>query len=162
VLTLQALRRWDEARDASLRYREVAFASQSAAAVRMVSNAERFGFTADEAATYAREWAALAGHAQPAEAEVVGRAVLVPALRDSARVVLRRAEQAGIRPRDLAELQVAIGETEAAIALLERALDEGEPTLIQIGVDPTFDPLRADPRFIRLIETLRVPNGVIR
>jgi adenylate cyclase len=162
VLTLQALRRWDEARDASLRYRETAFASQSAAAVRLVSNAERFGFTADEAATYAREWAALAGHAQPADAEVVGRAVLAPELRDSARVVLRRAEQDGIRPRDLAELQIAIGETEAAIALLERALDEGEPTLIQIGVDPTFDPLRADPRFIRLIETLRVPNGVMR
>jgi adenylate cyclase len=162
VLTLQALRRWDEARAASLRYRDVAFASQSAAAVRLVSNAVRFGFTAEEAATYAREWAALAEHAQPADAEVVGRAVLVPELRDSARVVLRRAERTGIRPRDLAELQIAIGDTEAAIVLLQRALEEGEPTLIQIGVDPTFDPLRADPRFVRLITTLRVPNGVMR
>lgn len=162
VLTLQALRRWDEARAVSLRYREVAFASQSAGAARLVSNAGRFGFTADEAATFAREWADLAGYAQPHEAEVVGRAIIEPAFRDSARRVLARMEEGGVRPRDLAEMQVEIGEGDAAIALLQRALEERDPTLIQVAIDPTYDPLRGDPRFVDIILKLRPPMGTTR
>jgi adenylate cyclase len=88
--TLIALHRWDDARDAMLRFREVQFTRQTAQATRLVSYAERFGFTADEAALYAREWAMLAGYVQPAEAEVIGRALFDPALRGEAGALLRR------------------------------------------------------------------------
>jgi adenylate cyclase len=162
ALTLHALRRWDDSRDASLRYREVGFASQSTGAVRLVSNAVRFGFSADDAALYAREWAGLAGYREPAELDVVGRAMLDPALRSDARTVLRRLDAAGVRTRDLAELYLGLADHETALALLLRAYDEGDPVLIQLGTDPTFDPLRGDPRFAALMRALRVPNGVAR
>lgn len=161
-LTLLALDRWDEAREAALRFRDVRFASQSAPAARLVSQAVRFRFTAAETATYAREWATLAGYERPDEAEIVGRAVFEPALRERAGALLRRMEAAGVHPRDLAELQLAVDDHEAAIVLLERAFNEGDPTLVQIGPDPTFDPLRGDPRFIRILEALRLPTGAHR
>jgi hypothetical protein len=59
----------------------------------------------------------------------------------------------------LAELSVAVGDLEGAIANLTRAIEERDPTIIVIGTDWAFDPLRRDPRFIRIVEQLGLPNG---
>jgi adenylate cyclase len=157
-LTLLALDRWDDAREVTLRFRDVQFASQSHPAARLVSQAVRFGFTAGETATYAREWAALAGYAAADEAEVIGRAVFDASQRGAARALLQRMDAVGIQPRDLAELHLALGDTESAIALLLRAFDDGDPTLLQLGMDPTFDALRDDPRYQRIMDALRMPR----
>ena len=53
-----------------------------------------------------------------------------------------------------AQIMTQWGRTDEALALLETgyaALDSG---LIQLQVDPTLDPLRADPRFIRLVNAI--------
>jgi hypothetical protein len=137
-------------------------ASQSTPAVKLVSLAPQFGFSTEEVATYAQDWAALASSTRFHDADVIGRAVLAPALRDTTRAVLRRMEAAGLQPRDLAELHLALGDTETAMILLEKAFTQGDAYLILLGTDPVFDPLRADPRFIRMMEILHVPNGVVR
>ena len=54
---------------------------------------------------------------------------------------------------------VRLGETERAVALVERIYEERNPSLLTIGTDPRFDPLRRDPRFIRIIEEMGLPNG---
>jgi adenylate cyclase len=160
ALTYMALGRWNEARDEWLRYREFGFASLSTASVRLVSLAPRYGFTPEQTALYATEWAELGGYASPDEAAVIGRAIFDPALRDEARTVLRRMEAEDLAARELAELHLVLGDPDAAIALLQRAVTERDPTLIQLGIDPTFDPLRTDPRFISMLDALHLPNGV--
>jgi adenylate cyclase len=159
TLTFLALGRWDEARDASLRFRDVRFTSMSVPAVRLVTNATRWRFTAVEAAQYAREWAEIVGYAEPAEAEVIGRAVIEPQHRDGARAVLRRMAAAGLPPQDLAHLHLAIGDADEAADLIVLAFERRDPTLIQLAADPAFDPLRGDPRFNRVMESLRLSNS---
>jgi adenylate cyclase len=161
-LALLALGRWEEARDAALFFRERGFASQSTPAARLVSQAVRFGFDARQTMTFAREWAEVAGYPDADQAALIGRAMFDPASRDDALALLHRIEAAGVSPRDLAELHLALGDAEAAIRLLTRAVEEGDPTLLQLGADPTFDLLRGDDRFLTILESLRLPTRVTR
>lgn len=50
-------------------------------------------------------------------------------------------------PAALAEYEILCGHKEKALALLERALDEGDPFLTYLYRNPSFDPLRSEPRF---------------
>jgi serine/threonine-protein kinase len=54
---------------------------------------------------------------------------------------------------------VQLGESEQAVTLLERLYDGRSPTLVSIGTDPRLDPLRRNPRFIRIVEGMGLPNG---
>ena len=50
------------------------------------------------------------------------------------------------------------GRSDAAFALLERALRECDPNTMQIAYDPSFDGLHGDPRWPALIKALRKPR----
>jgi tetratricopeptide (TPR) repeat protein len=52
----------------------------------------------------------------------------------------------------------ALGDTAAAIAEIERAVEEHEPLVVDLAVDPHLDPLRANPRFVRILRDLRFPK----
>jgi TolB-like protein/lipoprotein NlpI len=54
----------------------------------------------------------------------------------------------------LALAQVGLGETDEAFAALEKAMVEGDPALTYIAVEPRLEPLRCDPRYMRLIDLL--------
>ena len=54
-------------------------------------------------------------------------------------------------PALMAWIYVAMGETDRALAALERALDERDGRLVFAGVEPALDPLRSDPRFNDLL-----------
>ncbi|MGD8289560.1 MAG: hypothetical protein PVJ80_05485 [Gemmatimonadota bacterium] len=56
---------------------------------------------------------------------------------------------------DLAAAHAAIGESDEAFALLDRALDAGEPRLYALPSDPVWDPLRGDPRFRQIEEEIQ-------
>ena len=162
AVTLFSLGQWEEARQAYERFRDAGFASQTTPALKLVTGAAAFGYTADEAGENARAWAVLSDYEAPDEAEVIGRAMLLPEHREAARVVLLDMANRGLRPRDLAELHVALREVDRAMDLLEVAFAEHDPYLLLLGIDPTFDPLRDEARFIRLLQSLGVPNGVPR
>jgi hypothetical protein len=51
-----------------------------------------------------------------------------------------------------------IGETEEAMAWLERAYEEHAPDLVWAKADPSFDPLRSDPRFQDLLRRIGFPG----
>jgi serine/threonine-protein kinase len=56
-----------------------------------------------------------------------------------------------------AYVRVATGEPDIAFAVLGRALDLRDPSVLWLGVDPRLDPLRRDPRFGALRKRLGLP-----
>jgi serine/threonine-protein kinase len=60
---------------------------------------------------------------------------------------------------DIAIVHVGLGETQEAVGWLEKSYEARDSHLIYINRDPRFDPLRKDPRFVRLIERIDWPEG---
>jgi serine/threonine-protein kinase len=50
-------------------------------------------------------------------------------------------------PTRYALVHAALGDTDEVFRWLDVALDEGSPFLTELGVEPAYDPIRADPRF---------------
>lgn len=53
-----------------------------------------------------------------------------------------------------AQVHVGLGESDAAIDLLERAVEERDPHLLDLPYKPTWDCLRANPRFTALLRKM--------
>jgi len=54
----------------------------------------------------------------------------------------------------IARVYVGLGDKEQAFIWLDKAFLENDATLINLKVDPTFDPLRSDPRFTALLRKI--------
>jgi len=65
-----------------------------------------------------------------------------------------RSRTAYVQPFWPATVAAAMGETEEAFALLQRAVDERDPLVMYLRVWPDWEPLRADSRFIGLVQRL--------
>jgi TolB-like protein/tetratricopeptide (TPR) repeat protein len=63
-----------------------------------------------------------------------------------------RAKRAYVCPVDLAIAHTGLGEVDAALGALEQAAAQRSSELIYLGVEPRFDPLRANPRFRSLAQ----------
>jgi len=55
-----------------------------------------------------------------------------------------------------AQVYAQRGESDKAFAALQRGIEVNDPGLNTLRVDPLFDPIRADPRFNRLLKQLDV------
>ncbi len=62
--------------------------------------------------------------------------------------------------RDLAYIQLALGNKTKATDLFEEAINEHDPTVVWLGVDPRVDALRDEPRFQELLKRIGLPTGV--
>lgn len=63
-----------------------------------------------------------------------------------------------VSPYDLAILYTGLGEKEKAIAQLNKAFEERAGWIMDLKVEPFFDPLRSDPRFDELLQRLKLPT----
>lgn len=61
-----------------------------------------------------------------------------------------------LRHRDRAYMELGMGRTDAALQAFEAALEERDPALVWITVDPRVDGLRRHPRFQRIIQALQI------
>lgn len=77
-------------------------------------------------------------------------------LRDLEAVTSQRSQQ--IESRDLAYIRLAFGDVDGALDAFERALEERDPTLVWLGVDPRLDALRQNPRFTAMLKQLGLPE----
>jgi TolB-like protein/Flp pilus assembly protein TadD len=95
--------------------------------------------------------AACAGDADPVAAAWLTHARAVVGDRAGAAGLLtkleRLARQRYVPPYHLAIAHVALGDVESAFVALRRAMEDRDPMLPNLAVDPRFAPLRADGRF---------------
>lgn len=63
-----------------------------------------------------------------------------------------------VSPAEISHLHLGLGDKEAAIRSLERAYAEHDLQLQFLKVDPDFDDLRSDPRFVDLVRRIGFPN----
>jgi TolB-like protein len=77
-------------------------------------------------------------------------------LRDLEAVTSQRSQP--IEARDLAYIRLAFGDHGGALDAFDRALEERDPTLVWLGVDPRLDPLRQYPRFTAMLKQLGLPE----
>ena len=81
--------------------------------------------------------------------------------RNEAQVILdklvTRRKQHFVSPFMIALLSTALDKKDEAIDWLNKAVDERDPQLIWVGVEPQLDPLRTDQRFKQLLQKLGIP-----
>ncbi|MCC7131737.1 MAG: protein kinase [Gemmatimonadales bacterium] len=61
-----------------------------------------------------------------------------------------------VSPSDLTRIHLALNEIDEAFVMLERARNERRGFVVYLRVEPSFDPLRGDPRFIELCRRMRL------
>jgi serine/threonine-protein kinase len=59
--------------------------------------------------------------------------------------------------RHLAYIYLALGDHPRALALFSQAVDDRDPTVVWLGVDPRVDALRHEPRFQELLRVVGLP-----
>jgi TolB-like protein/DNA-binding winged helix-turn-helix (wHTH) protein len=63
-----------------------------------------------------------------------------------------------VPPVLVAEACVRVGDKNCAFAWLEKGFQERDDLMINLEVEPVFDPLRSDPRFLDLIHRVGIPQ----
>ena len=74
--------------------------------------------------------------------------------REALALLMRRANTEHVPPVDLARIHAALGEDEAALDWIERAIEERYNHAMIIAVDPAFRSLHANPRYRQFLERL--------
>jgi TolB-like protein/Tfp pilus assembly protein PilF/predicted Ser/Thr protein kinase len=59
---------------------------------------------------------------------------------------------------DIAEIYARMGEKDKTLVWLEKAYDEHDSGLVSVGVDPLFNSVRSDARFLALLKRLRLSS----
>jgi DNA-binding winged helix-turn-helix (wHTH) protein/TolB-like protein/Flp pilus assembly protein TadD len=95
----------------------------------------------------------------------LGHAYAVAGRHAEARKVIDQLEQLSKRkyvpPYFIAVIYAGLGERDKMFAWLESAYQERHPFMTFIGVEPMFDPVRSDPRFIDLVRRIGLPSKTL-
>ena len=91
---------------------------------------------------------------------LIGYTYAVSGRRDEAERTLRElralSEKEHVSPYRVAAIYNGLGDSDEALTRLERAYGERDVLMVFLGVDPQWDALRNDPRFMRLMEHLNL------
>ncbi len=86
---------------------------------------------------------------------MLGHAYGMSGRADEAKQLLKDAnlefEQGGLSDLKVAYIYLALGNRELAFQHLEREYEQRDPELPYINVDPVFDPIRTEPRFVAIL-----------
>jgi TolB-like protein/Tfp pilus assembly protein PilF len=110
------------------------------------------------------ELAAAAGHggSEPVSLAWLAHAKALGGAREEAGAIVAKLESelrnAYVPGYHLALAHTGLGNRDAAFALLEKACAEREPAVINLNVEPRFEPLRRDSRYSALLQRLRLPD----
>ncbi len=69
----------------------------------------------------------------------------------------RAASKKHVSPLGWAIAYIGLGDKDKALKWLEQAYEERDPSLIHLGLDPKFDPLRSERRLRALVEKMNLP-----
>jgi tetratricopeptide (TPR) repeat protein len=118
------------------------------------------GLHRDAIAAY--EEAIRRGDDSPSAQIFLGAAYARAGERGRARAILDRLQRSEkyVSPGELAVLYTALGEHERAFTSLEKAFTARDLQLQFLGVDPSFDSLRSDPRFADLVRRVGLPSTI--
>jgi len=160
-LSLAVAGQWEESR---ARYERSASRGDSEAQPALMLWGAEMGLTSDEVGDRAVDFARTMGAGDPEIARVLGAALAVADADDASRGAAREAVATLIADsvftlQQIADLYTKLGDSETALDWLQTyAAESGLSTGI-VGVDPTLDPLRDDPRMQALMDELGLPNG---
>jgi TolB-like protein/Tfp pilus assembly protein PilF len=155
--TLCNLGRWQEARVWADRLL-AAGQTDLGRLVNIFAAAPRMGFQADDLEKFAVA-IATPRYSRPQEAAVMAAAVHDATMRGRALQVVQRMSGEGMPGQNAAKLCMVLGDRECALFHLERGFRERDAGMLLVGTDWIYDPLRTDPRFVRIIDQLGLPNG---
>jgi len=100
----------------------------------------------------------LRGHAEAIA--TIGYALAVSGKRDEARAVLdklkKRSTERHVPPFNFALVYNGLGERDETFAWLERGVEQRDPKMLFLKVGPQWNNLRDDPRFVSLLERMRL------
>ena len=108
-----------------------------------------------------RQASAIAAFAACGDRGALAHALGLAGRADEARAVMAQlttsARDTYVSPFQLALTHLGLSEHDATFACLEQALASGVPELPEARVDPRFAPLRHHPRFLSLLQRMRLP-----
>ena len=91
---------------------------------------------------------------------VLGHVYAVSGRADDALDMLEVAEEMStsqyVAPYWMGVLSIGLGEKDRALAWLERAFREHDGSMVFLKVDPVFDGIRSDPKFIGLLHRMNL------
>jgi hypothetical protein len=71
----------------------------------------------------------------------------------------QQAQRGYVVPTKVAMLYAALGEKDSAFAWLQRGYEGRDAFMVFMQVEPVYDPVRADPRFARLLQQVGLGPG---
>jgi len=62
---------------------------------------------------------------------------------------------------DIATVRLGLGDTAGALTRLDRAVQDHDGGLVFLAVDPRYDPVRQNPRFLCLLRRIGFPDSLV-
>ncbi len=72
-----------------------------------------------------------------------------------------RSKSGYVSSLDIATVRLGLGDTDAALTTLDRAVRDHDGGLVFLAVDPRYDPVRQDPRFLCLLRRIGFPDSLV-
>jgi Tfp pilus assembly protein PilF len=63
-----------------------------------------------------------------------------------------------LSPAALASIYIGLGDKDEAFRQLQNAANDRDPWLVDLRVDPMYEPLRGDPRYLELLKRMHFPD----